>query len=113
MTMARSRKFGGVTTAVGSDAVLFVGTASPGVVTVATFVTDGTAAADTETVSEMTNEPPGGSTPELLQLTTAPAAEQVQPGAAAETKFNPLGRLSTTVIGPMVDTFPTFDTVSV
>src|SRR5688572_31885286 len=100
-------------TAVGSVAPLLAGFASPGVVTVAVLVTDGTAAAPTATVSAICRLPPGPIGPGVVQVTCWPAALQVQPGPTALTKLSPAGRVSVTVTTPAVALPPTFWTVSV
>ncbi len=85
LAIARSSTGAGAT-GVGSDAVLLPGTTSFGVATVATFVTDGTAALPTETVSVIGGAAaPGARITGLPQVTAAPTAEQVHPVPVAET----------------------------
>ncbi len=61
------------------------GLPSPGVCTVPVLLTDGTAAASTETVTVMLDEPPGAMPAGAVQLTVFALALQLHPGPVAET----------------------------
>ena len=101
-------------TVVGSEAELLDGLLSPAVETLAALVTLGTAAGATPTVSVivlMVLLPAMG--PGLVQVTTWPLAEQLQPVPVPLTKLSPVGKLSVTVIGPVVAALPTLVTVRV
>ena len=70
-------------------------------VTVAVFVTEGTAAAATETSSVILGrEFPAASGPACVQVTSCKTAPQVHPVPVAETKVKPAGNVSVAVIGP-------------
>src|SRR5262245_53861735 len=75
-------------TVVGSADVLFAALTSPAVDTLALLVTLGNAAADTLTVSVIALAPLFPTIgPGLVQLTTWPAAEQLQPVPLLDTKL--------------------------
>src|SRR6266849_8277740 len=101
----------GLLIVVGSDALLLAAFESPAVSTLALFVT---VPADTVlTVSVMTLTPAGASGPGFVQVTTWPAAPQVQPVPVPETNARPVGSVSVTVIVAVVAAVPPFVTVKV
>jgi hypothetical protein len=107
----------GAATIVLSEAVLLpvVPAGSPPPLTVAKFVTEGTAVEATETVSVIAlAEVPAAIEAELVHVTVGAAKAQLQPAPLAETKPSPGGRLSVTVIVPLVASEPgAFETVMV
>ena len=92
------------------------GLKSLALVTVAAFVTLGTAAIVGLTVTKMPGRlapdarPPAGVT---VQVTVWPAVPQAQPDPAADTTFSPAGTVSLTVIRPAMVELPTLRTASV
>jgi hypothetical protein len=86
---------------------------SLGSATVAVFVTVGKAGGATATVSVTVLLPPPASGPGFVQVTVWPAALQVQPAPAPETKVIPAGSESVIVIVPVVAAVPLFVTLSV
>ena len=67
------------------------------------LMTFGAAAAATATVKVIAEaEVPEATTAVVLQVTTCPAAAQVQPAPDAETKLRPAGKVSSTVMVPAV-----------
>ena len=72
-------------TSVGSEARSPEGSTSPGVLTLAEFVTPGIAAAPTETVRSNDELPPAGIEAGRTALTTWPFALKLQPEPAPET----------------------------
>ena len=102
-------------TVVASEAVLFPVAVSPGVETEAELVTAGAAGAATATVRVIALlVAPAASESELVQVTTCPTAEHDQFVPVPETKDKPAGKVSVTVMVPMVGAAPArFDTVIV
>ena len=81
--------------------------ASPPPLARATLVTLGTAAAATATVRVIgLPDAPAAMTVVLVQVTTWPAAEQVQPVPVPDTKVRPAGNVSTMVMVPEVGAVP-------
>src|SRR5436309_3234833 len=102
--MARSAE-GSIT--VGSDASLFEGSGSPvGDPTLAVFVTAGTAAAPTSTVTSTSESEPTASGSAFAHVTSWPTAEQSHPETELETKLRPAGSVSVIVIGPAASSGP-------
>jgi hypothetical protein len=99
--------------AVGSLALLLAVFMSPAVETVAVLVTLEAALADTLTVSEIPVLAPAGRGPALLHVTVCPAAKQLHVSELPDTKPRPAGKVSVTVINPVVAAEPTFCTVIV
>src|SRR5437870_6127733 len=94
-------------TVVKSVALSFAGLLSPCVVTVAVLVTLGSVALSTLTVSVIVLLVTAAIGPLYVQLTIWPLAEHVHPAPLAETKLKPAGKLSVTVVGPVVLPMPT------
>ena len=97
-------------TVVTSDDVLFALFVSPVVATVAVFVTLGTAAAATLTVNVIVLVAFDANGPAFVHVTTCTTALQVQPWPVPDTKANPAGNVSLTVIAPVVGIVPAFVT---
>src|SRR5215831_11536125 len=81
--------------------------------TVAEFVTLGSAAGPTPTTSAKVMEPPGGTGPGCVAVTTPAASVKLQLSPLAETYVRPLGRLSVTVMVPVAGPVPRFRTTMV
>src|SRR5438552_1537431 len=99
--------------AVGSAAELFAALRSPGVATVAPFVTAGNAALATDTVMLHSRLSPAAIGPACVAVTTPPAFANDQPAPAPLTNARPVGRVSLTLIVPVVPMLPTLCTASV
>jgi hypothetical protein len=99
-------------TVVGSDAVLLAAFVSPGVETVAEFVTPGAAAHPTATVSVNEVIAPGESGPPFVAVTVWPTCEKPHPEPLPETNESPAGSVSVTVRLP-AEADPTFVIASV
>jgi len=100
-------------TSVGSEARSFAGLVSPGVITVAEFVTPGSAAAPTATVRSNDELPPTAIEPRRMAVTTEPIVLKLQPEPEPATYVMPGGSVSRTVVAAKVGAEPEFATVSV
>ena len=98
-------------TVVGSLAVSLAEFVSPDVETLAILVKF--PAALTLTVRVILLVALAASGPAFVQVTVWPTAEQLHPLPVPETKFNPVGKVSVTVIAPVVLSGPTLVTVIV
>jgi len=99
-----------------SEEVLYAafGSVSPASETVAVFVTPGTAPAATATTrAKLMLAPLAMGVEELVQLTVWPTAPHANPlpPLPLETNVNPAGKVSMTVIVPVVAELPTLVTV--
>jgi len=81
--------------------------------TLAVFDTLDTAATPTLTVNVIVLVAVGAMGPAFVQVTVWPEAEQVQPVPVPTINVRPVGRVSVTVIVPLVEAVPTFFTVRV
>src|SRR5215471_6749094 len=97
-------------TVVGSEDELFAPFESPVVETVAVLITLGTAAAPTLTVNVIVVGALTASGPLFVHVTACWAAPQVQPCPVPDTNPSPVGRVSLTVIAPVVGVLPTLVT---
>src|SRR5690242_17725667 len=79
-------------------------------VTVAESVTVGPAAGSTATVRVMVDDAPAIIAVAFVQVTVWPAAAQLQPTPAPETRLRPAGSVSVTVVGPGVAVGPLLPT---
>src|SRR5712692_4345155 len=107
--MDRSIRF----TVVGSEAELLLTLLSPVVETVAVLVTVAAAEALTLTTRVIVLDPLMAIGPGFVQVTSCATAPQIQPVPVPETRPNPAGRVSVTVIKLLVANVPTLVTVSV
>jgi hypothetical protein len=89
--------------------------ASLGSATVAVFVTLGNAPGASETVSVNVLLPPAAASagPEYVHVTACPFARQDQFAPALETRVRPAGKVSVTVMAPVVAPVPVFVTLMV
>src|SRR5207253_5780716 len=94
--------------AVKSLALSLAALASPATEAVAWLTTLGNAAAPTLTVSVIVVESPMASAFGFVQVTLWPEAEKVQPAPAPDTKLSPAGKVSLTIMLPLVAALPTF-----
>src|SRR2546428_102153 len=94
-----------------SEAPLFAGFGSLAVVATAVFVTAGSAAGPTDTLSVNESESSGGdgSEPANVAVTICPFAPKLKPAPLPDAYVSPAGSVSTTVIAP-VAAVPTFRT---
>ena len=83
---------------------------SPGVLTCTVLVTDGRAAGLTTTTRAMLALPAAAIGPALVHVTSCAAAEQLKPPPVPVLNASPVGRVSITVIAPVVAVDPTFCT---
>jgi hypothetical protein len=91
---------GAITVATTVEPLSLVSSSRLALVTVAVLLTDGAAGMVTATVSVMSGSDwPGSRNGGCVQVTTWPAALQVQPEPVPETKLRPAGSVSVTTIG--------------
>src|SRR5665213_189593 len=103
----------GVVALVSSPLVLFKACRSLELLRVARLNWSGNIKAVVFTFKVITEEAPAARAPGLVQLAPPLTAEQLQPDPVPEAKLIPAGRVSITVIGPLMAACPIFVTVIV